>query len=143
LVVVLLALAVVGCLVWTLSQASDLRSANDARQRASAGLTRARGVERSATARLAGKKQSAISPAGAGHQIVDLARNELDLDAQTAAASRRGIQAVLNQDGDGYNAARDQLNSLVVRSNALVSQINVLIEHLFAPVPSAPDRSDV
>ena len=140
---VVVALVVVGCLGWALSQASDLRSANDARKRASTALARSRDAERSAASRLAGKKQSAISPAGVGHQIVDLARTDLDLDAQTAAAARRGIQAVLNQDGGGYNAARDQLNSFIVRSNALVSQINVLVEHLFAPASSAPDRSDV
>jgi hypothetical protein len=133
----------VGCLVWTLTQASELSSATDARDQATAALARSRGADRFAAARLAGKRQSAISPSGVGHQIVDLARNELDLDTQTAAASRSGIRAVLSEDGDGYNAARDQLNSLVDRANAVVSRINALVGHLFEPAPGGTDRSDV
>jgi hypothetical protein len=143
LITVFLGLIVLGCLVWTLSRASDLGSANDARHRASAALASSRGAQRFAASRLAGKRQSAISPSRVGHQVVDLARQELDLDTQTATVSRQSIQAVLNRDADAYNAARDQLNSLVVRSNALVSQIDVVIRDLFAPAGDATDRSVV
>lgn len=144
-IVGLLGLVTIGGLVWTFNQASELTSANDARDEARVALKRSRVALRYETNRHKGEMQSAISPSNVGHQIVDALDGELELAGQLVAASRQGIRAIAAQDDQQYNNSTDQLNAVVDQMNALIDKVQDLLQHLFAPAPapSAPDDNSV
>jgi len=70
--------------------------------------------------------------------ILDKGATERDNANREADISRQMIAAAVAENGDRYNALRDQANQLIDQTNALVDQVNQLIAEHPEFAPSAP-----